>query len=74
MRLERQLQLHECGFKVETLSVAVSTALLLAASVSAKTESWLTFWHQLAVDMNKPLDTVFDAMAIGWTWKWQSKD
>jgi hypothetical protein len=74
MRLERQLQLHECGFKMEILSVAVSTDLLLAASVSAKTESWLTFWQQLAVDMNKPLDTVSDAMAIGWTWKWESKD
>jgi len=34
----------------------------------------LSPWQQLGVDMNCPLDAVYDAAAIGWTLKWESKD
>jgi adenosylcobinamide amidohydrolase len=48
-------------------------AATLAASLSAKTEAWYSFWQQLDVDMNRPLDAVYDAVALGWTSKWDSK-
>ena len=48
-------------------------AATIAASLSARTESWHSFWQQLDVNMDRPLDAVYDALALGWTAKWQSK-
>ena len=44
----------------------------LAASLSAKAEKWHTFWQQLDVKMDRPLDAVYDGLALGWTAKWES--
>ena len=49
-------------------------AATIAASLSAQTESWHVFWRQLDVTMERPLDAVYDALALGWTAKWQSKN
>jgi adenosylcobinamide amidohydrolase len=48
-------------------------AATLAASLSAKTDAWYSFWQQLDVEMNRPLDALYDAAALGWTSKWDSK-
>lgn len=48
-------------------------AATIAASLSAQTENWHAFWKQLDVNMDRPLDAVYDALAIGWAAKWQSK-
>jgi hypothetical protein len=45
----------------------------LAASLSAKIDAWYFFWQKLDVDMNRPLDAVYDAAALGWISKWDSK-
>jgi adenosylcobinamide hydrolase len=45
----------------------------IAASLAARPRDWASYWQQLNVDMNRPLDAVYDALAIGWTAKW-SKD
>jgi adenosylcobinamide amidohydrolase len=50
-----------------------SQAATLAACLSTKTEAWYSFWQQLDVDMNCPLDAIYDAAALGWTFKWESK-
>ncbi len=47
-------------------------AATLAASLSARPELWHTFWKQLDVQMDRPLDAVYDAFALGWTAKWPS--
>jgi adenosylcobinamide amidohydrolase len=48
-------------------------ASTLAASLAAQPESWYRFWQSLDVDMNRPLDAVYDAAALGWTAKWDSR-
>jgi adenosylcobinamide amidohydrolase len=48
-------------------------AATLSASLSAKTEAWYSFWQQLHVDMNHPLDAIYDAAALGWISKWDLK-
>jgi adenosylcobinamide amidohydrolase len=48
-------------------------AATLAASLAARVDSWYLFWQQLDVDMNRPLDAVYDAAALGWTSKWDLK-
>jgi adenosylcobinamide amidohydrolase len=48
-------------------------AASLAASLAAQPEAWYGFWQQLHVDMSRPLDAVYDATALGWTAKWDSK-
>jgi len=48
-------------------------AATLATSLSAKIDAWYLFWQQLDVDMNRPLDAVYDAAALGWTSKWELK-
>ena len=48
-------------------------AATLATSLSARAELWHAFWTQLTVNMDRPLDSVYDAFALGWTAKWQSK-
>lgn len=45
----------------------------LAASLSAQTEKWHTFWQKLDLSMDRPLDAVYDSLALGWTSKWESK-
>jgi adenosylcobinamide amidohydrolase len=45
----------------------------IAGSLAAQLENWHTFWRQLDVNMDRPLDAVYDALALGWTAKWQSK-
>jgi adenosylcobinamide amidohydrolase len=49
-------------------------AATLAASLAARTELWNTFWAELQVNMDRPLEAVYDALALGWAAKWQSKD
>jgi adenosylcobinamide amidohydrolase len=49
-------------------------AATLAASLAARPELWPTFWTRLQLHMDRPLDSVYDALALGWTAKWQSKD
>lgn len=48
-------------------------AATLATSLAAKPEGWYGFWQQIDVDMTCPLDAVYDAAALGWTAKWESK-
>ena len=48
-------------------------AATLAVSLAAQPEAWYRFWQQLHVDLNRPLDAVYDAAALGWTAKWESK-
>jgi len=48
-------------------------AATLATALSAKTDAWYFFWQKLDVDMNRPLDAVYDAAALGWTSKWDLK-
>jgi adenosylcobinamide amidohydrolase len=45
----------------------------LAASLSTQAERWHSFWQQLDVSMEQPLDAVYAAIALGWTSKWESK-
>jgi hypothetical protein len=47
-------------------------AATLATSLCAKNEAWYWFWRQLDVDMNRPLDAVYDAAALGWSSKWDT--
>jgi adenosylcobinamide amidohydrolase len=47
-------------------------AATLATSLCARTEAWYSFWQQLDVDMNRPLDAVYDAAALGWSSKWDT--
>jgi adenosylcobinamide amidohydrolase len=48
-------------------------AATLAASLAARPEAWYGFWQQLDVNMTNPLDAVYDAVAMGWTAKWDLK-
>jgi adenosylcobinamide amidohydrolase len=48
-------------------------AASLAASLAAKPEAWHRFWEQIHLDMDRPLDAICDAVALGWTAKWDSK-
>jgi adenosylcobinamide amidohydrolase len=48
-------------------------AATMAASLSAQTENWHGFWRQLDVTMDRPLDAVYDAIALGWAAKWEPK-
>jgi adenosylcobinamide amidohydrolase len=48
-------------------------AATLATSLAAKVDAWYSFWQKLDVDMNRPLDAVYDAAALGWTSKWDLK-
>jgi adenosylcobinamide amidohydrolase len=45
-------------------------AATLAASLSARTSDWHSFWQRLDVNPEQPLDAVYDAAALGWTAKW----
>lgn len=48
-------------------------AATLAASLSARIDAWSHFWQKLDVDMNRPLEAVYDAAALGWISKWDLK-
>ena len=48
-------------------------AATLAVALSAKIDAWYWFWQKLDVDITRPLDAVYDAVALGWTSKWDSK-
>jgi hypothetical protein len=48
-------------------------AATLAVALSARIEAWYLFWQKLDVDITRPLDAVYDAVALGWTSKWDSK-
>jgi adenosylcobinamide amidohydrolase len=48
-------------------------AATLATSLSGKVDAWYSFWQKLDVDMNRPLDAVYDSAALGWTSKWDLK-
>jgi adenosylcobinamide amidohydrolase len=49
-------------------------AAVMAASLAALPERWYEFWKPLDVQLDRPLDVVYDAMALGWTAKWVSRD
>ncbi|HEY2980228.1 MAG TPA: adenosylcobinamide amidohydrolase [Anaerolineales bacterium] len=49
-------------------------AATFAASLAAQIEAWPVFWRQLQVDLDRPLDLIYDAAALGWSAKWQSRD
>jgi adenosylcobinamide amidohydrolase len=48
-------------------------AATLAASLSTQASKWHSFWQQLDVSAPRPLDAVYDAIALGWAAKWESK-
>jgi adenosylcobinamide amidohydrolase len=47
-------------------------AASIASALAAQTDRWYAFWQRLEVDPARPLDAVFDAIALGWTMKWTS--
>jgi len=47
-------------------------AATIAASLSTQIEKWPNFWRQIKVDLNQPLNAVYDAIALGWVAKWNS--
>jgi adenosylcobinamide hydrolase len=49
-------------------------AATMAASLSTRLEEWHLFWQQIEVDMTRPLDAIFDGIALGWAAKWRSTD
>ena len=48
-------------------------AATIAASLATRVEDWYRYWQELDVDISRPLDAVYDAIALGWTSKWESK-
>lgn len=48
-------------------------AATLATSLSAKIDAWYFFWQKLDVDVDRPLDAIYDATALGWASKWDLK-
>jgi adenosylcobinamide amidohydrolase len=48
-------------------------AASVAASLAARPEAWHRFWEQLHIDMERPLDAIYDAAALGWIAKWDFK-
>ena len=59
-----------------TLSAALAAPLLrqqaavLASSLAARPDTWPTCYEQLVVHEDALLDTVYDAIALGWRLKW----
>jgi adenosylcobinamide amidohydrolase len=49
-------------------------AATLASSLSARPQCWSEFWRKLDVDTERPIEAVYDAVALGWTAKWTSPD
>jgi len=49
-------------------------AATIAASLSTRMERWNGFREKIIVDMNQPIDAVYDALALGWAAKWELKD
>jgi hypothetical protein len=47
-------------------------AATIAASLSTQIERWSTFWRQIEVDVNQPMNAVYDAIRLGWMAKWES--
>ena len=45
-------------------------AAILASSLAAKPEAWPSCYEQLVVHEDALLDTVYDAIALGWRLKW----
>ena len=48
-------------------------AATIAASLSTQIERWSTFWRQIVVDENQPMNAVYDAIGLGWIAKWESR-
>jgi adenosylcobinamide amidohydrolase len=49
-------------------------AATITAALSGRPQDWHRFWQQLDASMDRPLDAVYDAIALGWAAKWESKD
>lgn len=49
-------------------------AAVMATSLATRFEGWHDFWQKIDLDMNRPLDAIYDAIALGWTAKWRSTD
>src|SRR6185295_2071500 len=47
-------------------------AATIAASLSTQIERWSTFWRQIEVDVNQPMNAIYDAIRLGWMAKWES--
>ena len=45
-------------------------AAILATSLAARPDVWLSCYEQLRVDENAFLEVVYDAFALGWRLKW----
>ncbi len=45
----------------------------MAASLSTRLDEWHRFWEQLDVHMDRPIDAIYDAIALGWAAKWRSR-
>lgn len=45
-------------------------AAVLATSLAARPDVWLSCYEQLRVDENAVLEIVYDAFALGWRLKW----
>ena len=49
-------------------------AATLAASLSTRFERWHHFFRTIQVDENQPMNAVYDAISLGWTAKWDSRN
>jgi hypothetical protein len=49
-------------------------AATLAAALAADAGRWHAFWLKIDVRPERPLDAIYDAIALGWSAKWESKD
>jgi hypothetical protein len=49
-------------------------AATIAACLSTHVERWNQFRENIDVDMNQPINAVYDALALGWAGKWELKD
>jgi adenosylcobinamide amidohydrolase len=49
-------------------------AATMAASLAAQPQNWSAFWRRLDVQLETPLTAVYDAIALGWAAKWESRD
>jgi len=47
-------------------------AATMAASLGAAADRWFEFYRRIDVKMDRPLDAVYDALALGWAAKWES--
>jgi adenosylcobinamide amidohydrolase len=47
-------------------------AATVATALAARPDTWHVFWQQLDTNMDRPLEALYDAIALGWAAKWKS--